>query len=526
MQRKRDMEVKRRNENDGDREGERRTTSSGASRNKAPFAKPGQGGGSKGTNPDRRFSNDTSGSGPNRGSFQSPDVNRKDPFDPFESSEAADPFGEDPFGDESSDVVAKGNKPAQTTPVRTPPPVPVSLLDDDDEPPAARSSFTFGESSAPAFDPFGTAHSVSAPVSRRASDFSNDFAGLSFTVAPAKVPEQANQINPFGGSDSPSADELFEEESQPSTPAPPVSTGWTAPKNLVNLDFNAPSASSTTNAFSGRSPSLNLLLNGSSTRVQGSTGMNAPAGGGQGMGMNNNGGQMGMNNNNNGQMGMNNNNNGQMGMNNNNNSQMGMNNNNNGQMGMNNNNNGQMGMNNNNNGQMGMNNNNNGQMGMNNNNNGQMGMNNNNQMGMNNNGQMGGRQMMGMGQQGQGQGMMQQQQQYSQGGMMPSGIAGGMGGIQNNRMMMNNNMNQGQGQGQGQGMNMMSGGMQGQGQMQGQMQGQGQGQMGMYNAGAGGSMNLPSSSGATSSLAGAGVARGIPSKNGPKSSLDTINWSM
>jgi hypothetical protein len=466
MQRKRDMEVRKRNENDG------------APRNKAPFAKPGQttGGGRSG-NPDRRFSND--GAGQNRGSFQSPDVHRKDPFDPFESSEAADPFGEDPFGDESSDVVAKGSKPAQTTP---PPPVkpPVSLLDDDDEPPAARSSFTFGESSAPAFDPFGTAQSGSAPPSRRASDFSNDLAGLSYTVAPAKAPEQANEINPFAGSDSPS-DEFFEEEPLPSSTVPPVSSAWIAPKNLVNLDFNAPSASSTTNAFSGRSPSLNLLLNGSSTRVQGSTGMNAPPV--QSMGMNNSG-QMGMNNS--GQMG------GQMGMNNN--GQMG------GQMGMNNN--GQMG------GQMGMNN--NGQMG------GQMGMNNNGQMGgqmgMNNNGPMGGRQMMGMGQMGQGQGMMQQQQ-YGQGGMMQGAGGGGMGGIQNNRMMMNNNM--GQGQGQGQGMNMMSGGM-------GGMQGQGQG--GMYNAG--GSINLPSSSGSTSSLAGAGVARGIPTKNGPKSSLDTINWNM
>ena len=104
-------------------------------------------------------------------------------------------------------------------------------------------------------------------------------------------------------------------------------------------------------------------------------------------------------------------------------------------------------------------------------------------------------------------------------------------------------MGQGQGYGMQQGQGMMGGGMQGQGQgmMAGGMQGQGQGGMmtgGMMGQGQGygmqqgqrqgygmtTSVNMPSTSGATSSLTGSAVARGVPSQNGPKSSLDNISW--
>lgn len=495
MPRKNEMEFMK----NPSRDTERRNSSgnSSAGKSKAPFAKAGSGAKSQ----DRRFSGET-GTETNRGSFQSPDVN-KNAFDPFESDEPADPFNEDPFGSAPSDAGGRTKRPpAQLSPIKAPvvQAPPVSLLDNDDEQPAQQNSFAFGTSTAPAsFDPFGTATEPFVPprVNRNAADISNDFAGMSFSL-PVKEPEHSVPINPFATPAHSTADDFFDEEPLPPAPVAVVPEVWSAPKNLVNLDLNAPSASSTTNAFSGRSPSLNLLLNGSATRPTGQTGMNAPpqaqmgTNGPQGM----NGPQGGMN----GPQGMNGHQggmNGPQGM-----VPYGM-----GPQGMN----GPQG---------GM----NGPYGM----NGPQGMNH----GMGGHGQMMG---MGMGMNG-GQNMgpgvgmmqqqqipqqqqMQQQQQFNQGGMMqqgqgmqqrpqgPQGLTPSMGmaggvGSPNSRLMM--------------------GGMPGGGGMQGQGQGQqGQGQI-VY----GMPVNMPSTSGATSSLTGVGLARGVPSQNGPKSSLDSINWKM
>lgn len=487
MQRKHDMEVSKRNEPDNDRHTERK-------QNKAPFAKPGQTtAGAKLANTTRRFSSDNTPADSVRGAFQSPEISNRDTYDPFESNEAADPFGEDPFGSEPPEVVSKPKKGLlQQSPVRiTAVAPPVSLLDDDEAPQMSSAISSQGS-----FDPFGTAADpfAVAPTGRKASDFSNDLAGLSFTV-PAPTHDTADPVNPFESKAPFSVDDLFD-EGEPPSPVPvttlvtTTSDVWNAPKSLVNLDLNASSASSTSNAFSGRSPSLNLLLNGSSSRPQGQTGMNAPPQtnmGGPNQGMN---GQPGM--------GMNN---GPQGMNS-------------GHMGMN----GQSGM--------GMN---NGPMGM---NYGPQGMN--------------GPSM------GQGQGMIgtggvgSSNSRMMMGNNAPQGqgtTAGGMMGQGQGGMMAGGMMGQGQGYGMQQGQGMMGGGMQGQGQgmMAGGMQGQGQGGMmtgGMMGQGQGygmqqgqrqgygmtTSVNMPSTSGATSSLTGSAVARGVPSQNGPKSSLDNISW--
>ena len=439
--------------------------------------------------PDRRFSNDAPNSDPNRGFFQSPDVIKKDNFDPFDSNEMSDPFGEDSFG-EKNIAVAKSKTSAQRN---APPAQPVtSLFDSMNDDVAPINSISFGNSTAPsaAFDPFGSsADPFNSPPPRRASDFSKDFAGMSFTAAPVphSVPvETFNKVEsaPF------SADNFFEEESIPIVTRNVAPEVWSAPKNLVNLDFNAPPPSQSTNAFSGRSPSLNLLLNGSSTRVQGATGMNsqmskvstnsgsstpqAIMNGPQGM----NGGQMGMN----GPQGMNG---------------------------------GQMGMN----GPQGMN---GGQMGM---NNGAMGSGINRTI-------VGG---LGGGMPVQGSGMMQHQSMGSSSGMMSVMNGQQSQGVQhlqqqqpNGRMMMGS-----RGNSSGTGMiDLPSGSSIGPGSSLGmQSSGSSNGMQGMTQGGSafsmsGNSVNIASTSGATSSLTGGSLARGVPSLNAPKSSLDTINWKM
>ena len=477
--------------------------------------------------PDRRFSNDAPNSDPNRGFFQSPDVIKKDNFDPFDSNEMSDPFGEDSFG-EKNIAVAKSKTSAQRN---APPAQPViSLFDSMNDDVAPVNSISFGNSTAPnaAFDPFGSsADPFNSPPPRRASDFSKDFADMSFTAAPVphSVPvETFNKVEsaPF------SADNFFEEESIPIVTRNVAPEVWSAPKNLVNLDFNAPPPSQSTNAFSGRSPSLNLLLNGSSTRVQGATGMNsqmskvstnsgsstpqAIMNGPQGM----SGGQMGMNGPqgmNGGQMGMNGSqgtNGGQMGMN----GPQGMNG---GQMGMN----GPQGMNG---GQMGM----NGPQGM---NGGQMGMNGAMGSGINRTivGGLGGVMPV------QGSGMMQHQSMGSSSGMMSVMNGQQSQGVQhlqqqqpNGRMMMGS-----RGNSSGTGMiDLPSGSSIGPGSSLGmQSSGSSNGMQGMTQGGSafsmsGNSVNIASTSGATSSLTGGSLARGVPSLNAPKSSLDTINWKM
>ena len=413
---------------------------------------------------DRRLSADFPVSDSNRGSFQSPDVNRRDNFDPFTSSEMSDPFGGDPFA-EKSDVVVNSKMAISRNSVPVPPMT--SLLDSMNDDVAPTNSFSFGTSntSTPAFDPFGSSiDPFSSPPSRRASDFSNDFAGMSFPVAslsvpvPVSIPFQANtKVD-----DVPiSSDDFFEVEL---LPVAPTTEAWSAPKNLVNLDFNAPSTSSSTNAFSGRSPSLNLLLNGTSTRIQGATGMNAQTAPKPPM--------------NNGPQGMNN-----------------------GPLGMNN---GPQGMSS---GPMGG--------GI---NRPLMGLNMTPGGTMTSQGSgMVQQQLQPKGTYDNSTSMMKgQQQQQMQLQQQP-----------NNRMMMysrNNSSGSGmmslgspvemQGQGMGQSM--------GQGMVQ--SMGKGMGQVPAFSMG--NSVTKSSTSGATSSLTGGSVARGVPSSNAPKSSLDTINWKM
>ena len=443
--------------------------------------------------PDRRFSNDAPDSDPNRGFFQSPDVIKKDRFDPFDSNEMSDPFGEDPFG-EKNNVAAKSKISALRN---ASPAQPVtSLLDSMNDDVAPVNSFSFGKSTAPsaAFDPFGSsADTFNSPPPRRASDFSNDFAGMTFTAAPVS-PSVPDKTTSKTESVAFSADSFLEEETVPTAQCNIAPEVWSAPKNLVNLDFNAPQPSNSTNAFSGRSPSLNLLLNGSSTRVQGATGMNSQISstlqdinkGPQGM----NGGQMGMN----GPQGMNG---GQMGMN--------------GPLGMNG---GQMGMN----GPQGMN---GGQMGM----NGPQGMNNGAMGSGINRALVGG---LGGGVSTQGPGIMQRQSTASSSGLMSAMNGQQSHGIQqlqqqqpNSRMMMGS-----RGNSSGTGMIDLPSGSSmasGPGSSIG-MQGMGQG--GPVFSMGGNSTNITSTSGATSSLTGGSLARGVPSSNAPKSSLDTINWKM
>ena len=420
---------------------------------------------------DRRLSADFPVSDSNRGSFQSPDVNRRDNFDPFTSSEMSDPFGGDPFA-EKSDVVVNSKMAISRNSVPVPPMT--SLLDSMNDNVAPTNSFSFGTSntSTPAFDPFGSSiDPFSSPPSRRASDFSNDFAGMSFPVAspsvpvPVSIPFQANtKVD-----DVPiSSDNFFEAEL---LPVAPTSEAWSAPKNLVNLDFNAPPTSSSTNAFSGRSPSLNLLLNGTSTRIQGATGMNAQTAPKPPM--------------NNVPQGVNN-------------------------------------------GPQGMN---NGPLGM---NNGPQGMSSGPMGGGINRPLMGLNMTPGGTMTSQGSGMVQQQLQpkgiYDNSTSMMKGQQQQQMQLQqqpNNRMMMysrNNSSGSGmmspgspvemQGQGMGQSM----------GQGMGQSMGKGMGQVPAFSMG--NSVTKSSTSGATSSLTGGSVARGVPSSNAPKSSLDTINWKM
>ena len=160
MQRKHDMEVSKRNEPENDRQVEKNNST--INKSKAPFAKPGQtAAGAKIANTTRRFSSDIVPPDSTRGSFQSPEISKKDTFDPFESNEAADPFGDDPFGSEPSEAVSKPKKPIlQQSPVRVPAvPPPVSLLDED-EAPQIYSAIT---SSPATFDPFGTSADPFAP---------------------------------------------------------------------------------------------------------------------------------------------------------------------------------------------------------------------------------------------------------------------------------------------------------------------------------------------------------------------------
>ena len=469
MQRKEDV-VRRKSSSDNYDQGSREVD--GANNNthrnqKAPFAKNASSGQTTvaakiAAAPDRRFSNDAPNSDPNRGFFQSPDVIKKDYFDPFDSNEMSDPFGEGSFG-EKNIAVAKSKTSAQRN---APPAQPViSLFDSMNDDVAPVNSISFGNSTAPnaAFDPFGSSTDpFNSPPPRRASDFSKDFAGMSFTAAPVphSVPvETFNKVEsaPF------SADNFFEEESIPIVTRHVAPEVWSAPKNLVNLDFNAPPPSQSTNAFSGRSPSLNLLLNGSSTRVQGATGMNsqmskvstnsgsstpqAIMNGPQGM----NGGQMGMN--------------------------------------------------------------------------GAMGS------GINRTivGGLGGVMPV------QGSGMMQHQSMGSSSGMMSVMNGQQSQGVQhlqqqqpNGRMMMGS-----RGNSSGTGMiDLPSGSSVGPGSSLGmQSSGSSNGMQGMTQGGSafsmsGNSVNIASTSGATSSLTGGSLARGVPSLNAPKSSLDTINWKM
>ena len=543
MQRKQDIDRQHRNDRDNDRDSEERNNNNPSRYQKAPFAKNVSGQTSAGARlagTERRNSHEYADSNPNRGSFQSPEIIKKNSFDPFESTETSDPFGDDPFGTDndmnsnsnsnnnSNSNSKKSSNNQHTTPTRSA--VTVSLLDTMNNDTTPQSNFSYGKNTAPApFDPFGTSSDpfntapAPVPVTRKASDISNDFAGMSFTVTPpvsTYVPPKTD--TPQG---QVSSDDFFDEEPLP-TPqtntisSPPV---WSAPKNLVNLDFNAPPPVSSTNAFSGRSPSLNLLLNGSATRPLVATGMNTatppkapmnnnnspmlPQGQGQGMGQTGQGilpqGQgMGQ--------GM-----GSRGM-----VPQGMNN---GPQGMQSQGQGMQG------GQMGMNGGGGRVMGG-----GGSGMMQQQpqQQQMYGQQQQQGQQfgmMQGQGQGlGQGQGMMSQQQPMGNGGGNMMG-----GGNSNGRLMMNNSSGSGM-MGQGQGMSQGSGMSQGQGMGQnqgmgqgmggGQGQGQGQGQGAQFSMGA--PVNIPSTSGVSSSLIGSSLARGVPSSNAPKSSLDSINWKM
>jgi hypothetical protein len=180
-----------------------------------------------------------------RSAFQSPKNAKNDSFDPFGTENGAS----DPFGGNSKPKPLKSE---------------VSLLDDPVAPQSKQSNN---------FDPFGSTPDPFAPnpVKKSAQDFSNDFAGLSFAATPPPNPV----FSQFSAETEQTADNLFDDDVPPvmKTPAKEV---WSAPKNLVNLDFNAPPPASSSNAFSGRSPSLNLLLNGSNTRIQGGNGLNTP----------------------------------------------------------------------------------------------------------------------------------------------------------------------------------------------------------------------------------------------------------
>lgn len=256
----------RESDNDNHYENNNNNTSRNSNSNSkaAPFSK-----GNPNTNDSRRSSNDSNDNRDNRGSFQSPEViNKGNSFDPF-APDTIDPF-QKPFGADGTISSGTGpssgiKKPPIKTPVKVHAPVPeVSLLDQEEI--SSKSATTT------AFDPFGSnannnsndPFSTNKPSNRSAHDISQDFAGLSF--APPTTLDNDNNIT--------SGEKFFDEEPLPVAPVPklPDKEVWTPPKGLVNLDFTPPVVGSTTNAFSGRSPSLNLLLNGSSTRPPTTTG--------------------------------------------------------------------------------------------------------------------------------------------------------------------------------------------------------------------------------------------------------------